>query len=141
MKQSTNDQTGSGMTVNDPKIEADYKERSEMIARLLKALDQFAPTKSELWDVIHSIWNMTEFMQEQRFCHDSKLMVDCNMISEAIRKAEYTMYVDTFQNIAQSVSWAVNIAGKNAEGISILNKLEPAFRVIMGYSDEPKTNS
>lgn len=104
-------------------LKSNQEKKAEIIKNFVEILDKHTLDHHDVYYLIRALRDFCEFMANQRFIHGEYIMRNARFIEELIHKNN-SRYIDAFENMADAASEATSLAGQNAEGINIFNKME-----------------
>jgi hypothetical protein len=107
---------------NQPQ-KTENEEKSELIKAFAEILDKHTSDHHDVYYLVRALRDFCEFMANQRFIHGECLMRHSRYIENLVREKN-SLYLDALVNMADAASEAMALAGQNAEGINIFNKME-----------------
>jgi len=112
------------------KLKSNPEKKAEMIRMLGAAIDKHTEDEHDLYNVIHAVTHVFEFIGDQRWELESDIMIKARYIEDDLKKKNQGVWLDEFIKMANIASEAMIISNQSWEGIQVILSMDEELNAI-----------
>ena len=106
------------------------EKKAEMIRMLAEAIDKNTKDEHEVYELIHALEDGFSFLSDQRWAHSSDILQIARYIETDLKKKNQGVWLDQFQQMANTASEAMIVSNQSWEGIKIICSMKEEMEAI-----------
>jgi len=111
-------------------LESNPEKKATMIRLLAEAIDKNTKDEHEVYELIHALEDGFSFLSDQRWAHSSDILQIARYIETDLKKKNQGVWLDQFQQMANTASEAMIVSNQSWEGIKIICSMKEEMDAI-----------